>query len=427
MDRDRRAAFLILKDIEDHASYSNIALNVYLKDPEIVSHAFVRELVYGTLKQQLLLDYNIDRLLSKPGARLKTNERVLLRMGLYQLVFMDSVSEYAAVDEAVKLARKFIKGQQGFINGVLRSFVRGGSALLLPQPQDQITYLSTKYSYLPWIVSLWVDAYGVDTAEELMKAGNAIPPLTLRTNLMKIDRDDLINRLQSLGYVAEPGPHSDTAIHVKGGDVLSESLYKNGFFSVQDESSQVAIAMLNPGPGEVCVDLCAAPGGKAFSAAERAGDSGRIYAYDIYPRKIAHMEEEAQRLEIKSVCAAVSDGTVLKPELLGAADCVWVDAPCSGLGVIRRKPEIKLKPQDDNRRALPGQQLALLETASNYVKPKGRLMYCTCTVNPAENEEITDTFLKNHPGFIQEERRQLLPFAEGTDGFYICLMRRQND
>ena len=427
MDRDRRAVFLILKDIEDKVSYSNLALNVYLKDAEINSPAFVREMVYGTLKQQILLDYNLDCLLRKPGTKLKTNERVLLRMGLYQLLFMDSVTDYAAVDETVKLARKFVKGQQGFINGVLRSFVRNGKLLLLPDPQDQTAYLSVKYSYQPWIVSLWVEAYGADTAVELMQAGNAVPPLTLRTNLLKVSRDDLVNRLQSLGYVAENGKYSDTAIIARGGEILSDSMYRDGLFSVQDESSQLAITLLDPKPGETLIDLCAAPGGKTFAAAEKMKDSGKVYAFDIYPQKIAHMQQEAERLGIKSVSAAVWDGTVLNPELLQSADCVLVDAPCSGLGVIRRKPEIKLKSERENKVLLKEKQLLLLSVASNYVKPAGRLMYSTCTINPEENDSIADTFLKSHADFVQEERRQLLPSADGTDGFYICLMRRQND
>ncbi len=427
MDRDRRAVFLILKDIEDKVSYSNLALNVYLKDAEINSPAFVREMVYGTLKQQILLDYNLDCLLRKPGTKLKTNERVLLRMGLYQLLFMDSVTDYAAVDETVKLAGKFVKGQQGFINGVLRSFVRNGKLLLLPDPADQTAYLSVKYSYRPWIVSLWVDAYGVDTAVELMQAGNAVPPLTLRTNLLKVGRDDLVNRLQSLGYVAESGKYSDTAIIARGGEILSDSMYQDGLFSVQDESSQMAIALLDPKPGETFVDLCAAPGGKTFAAAEKMKDSGKVYAFDIYPQKIAHMQQEAERLGIKSVTAAVWDGTVVNPQLLQSADCVLVDAPCSGLGVIRRKPEIKLKSERENKVLLKEKQLLLLSVASNYVKPAGRLMYSTCTINPEENDSIADTFLKSHADFVQEERRQLLPSVDGTDGFYICLMRRQND
>ena len=424
---DRQTAFLILREIEINGAYSNLAINQRLKDADVYSAAFVRELVYGVLKQQILLDFNINRLLRKPGSRLKVNERIILRMGLYQLLFMDSVVDYAALNETVNLAGKFIKGQKGFVNGVLRSFVRMGKKIALPEDSNVVEFLSVKYSYSEWIVSLWLNAFGRSKAEELLAAGNLTPPLTLRANLCKTTREELIEKLTACGYSATAGELSKTSIHVKGSAVLSGDFYNAGYFSVQDESSQIAIDTLNPMPGDLMVDLCAAPGGKSCAAAERMQDRGQVLSFDVHPNKKKLIEEEAKRLQLRIVSAQIADGTVFSSTLEKMADCVLVDAPCSGLGVVRRKPEIKLKPQDASLEDLSEKQLLLLSTACNYVKPGGKLLYSTCTVNPAENESVTDEFLKHHPEFCATHQKQLLPSQEGTDGFYICLMRRQND
>lgn len=426
-DTDRRTAFLILKEIETNGAYSNLAVNKLLKGVDVYSAAFVRQLVYGALKQQILLDFNINCLLKKPDSKLKDNERILLRMGLYQLLFMDSVTDYAAINETVNLAGAFMKGQKGFVNGVLRSFVRNGKTIALPEPSEELAFLSVKYSYNKWIVDLWLKAFGREKTELLMAAGNEIPPLTLRVNNCKTTRADLIEKLKTKGYDVNEGMLCGTSIYIKGSDVLSDSLYKKGYFSVQDESSQLAIDLLEPKIGEWMVDVCAAPGGKSCAAAERMEDQGVVYAFDLYPTKIAFLEKETKRLELSSVVAKVVDGTVFDSTLEKTADCVLVDAPCTGLGVIRRKPEIKLKPQDDSLENISKKQLALLSVACRYVKPGGRLMYSTCTINPAENEIVSDDFLKQHPGFLEVQRRQMLPSADGTDGFYICLMRRQDD
>jgi 16S rRNA (cytosine967-C5)-methyltransferase len=427
VNTDRRTAFLILREIETNGAYSNLATNKFLKGTDVYSVAFVRELVYGILRQQILLDFNINRLLRKPGSKLKPNERIFLRMGLYQLLFMDSVTDYAALNETVNLAGAFMKGQKGFVNGVLRSFVRMGKVVSLPDGADEVEFLSVKYSYSEWIVSLWLSDFGREQTEELLAAGNVIPPLTLRVNLNKTSRHDLIKKLKESGYEAKPGELCATSIQIKGTDVLSGELYKAGYFSVQDESSQIAIDILDPKPGNLLIDLCAAPGGKSCAAAEKMEDAGKIYSFDLHPKKKVLIEKEAKRLNLRIVSAKTADGTVFDSGMEKSADCVLVDAPCSGLGVVRRKPEIKLKPQDESPENISEKQSFLLSTACNYVKPGGKLMYSTCTINPAENEKITDEFLKKHTEFREVHRRQMLPSQEGTDGFFICLMRRQDD
>lgn len=427
MDPDRRAAYLILQDIQVKGSYSNLAVNRYVQEPGVRSPAYVRELVYGVLRNQLLLDYNIERLMRSPGSRIKTGVRTLLRMGLYQLTRMDSVSDYAAVDETVKLAAQFYKGQQGFVNGVLRAFIRNGKTLAFPDSADETTHLSIQYSCHREIVALWLDVYGPLGARELLEASLAVPPLTLRTNTLKIQRPQLMEALSARGWEPHVGLLTDTAILLEGGEVLDSDLYKEGYFSIQDEASQLAIQLLDPRPEERLLDLCAAPGGKSCAAAERMEDKGRVDSLDVHPEKISRILQEAKRLGISSIHGSAGDARVYDPSLGSIADCVLVDAPCSGLGVLRRKPELKLQPFGKKAEALVRIQLSLLETAARYVKPGGRLMYCTCTINPKENQGVTDTFLQSHPEYSKTEQRQLLPSVDGTDGFYICLMRKQND
>ena len=426
-DQDRYAAYLILREIQSKGAYSNLAVNRYVQDPAVRSPGFVRELVYGVLRNQVFLDYNIDRLLKDPKSRMKPGLRILLRMGLYQLLRMDGVTDYGAVDETVKLAGRFFKGQRGFVNGLLRTFIRNGKVTVLPDPADETAYLSVLYSCHPDIIDMWETAYGPEMTRELLEASQTVPPLTLRTNLLKISRDDLMQRLSAEGHAPEAGTLTDTAICLSGGDLLAGRLYRDGYFSVQDESSQVAVKLLAPKPGEVLADICAAPGGKSCAAAERMQDRGCVHARDLYPEKLSQIQEEARRLGISVIRTAAADGAVYDPSLDAQADAVWVDAPCSGLGVIRRKPEIKLQSCGEKIKMLSRIQSELLSVSCKYVKKNGRLLYSTCTVSPLENEGVTDMFLASHPMFTKEKQLQLLPSIHGTDGFYICLMRRQND
>lgn len=427
MDLDRRAAYLILRDIHARDAYSNLAVNRQLGEAGIRSGAFVRELVYGVLRNQLFLDYNIDRLMRSPDSRLKAGVRILLRMGLYQLLWMDSVTDYAAVDETVKLAGRFHKGQTGFVNGVLRSFVRNEKRTMLPDPSEEAFHLSVRYSCHREIVDLWMKVYGSQGARDLLESVQAVPPLTLRTNNLKIGRPALMEALASEGLLPLEGLLTETAVLLAGGEILNGNLYREGYFSIQDESSQLAVQLLDPKPGERLLDLCAAPGGKSCAAAEWMKDEGEVDSFDVHADKIHRISREAGRLGITIVRAAAADGTVYEPSLESVADCVLVDAPCSGLGVVRRKPELKLHPFRDKADALHNIQRRLLDVAACYIKTGGRLLYSTCTINPDENERVTEAFLASHPGYSREKELQLLPSVHGTDGLYICLMRRQND
>jgi 16S rRNA (cytosine967-C5)-methyltransferase len=230
--------------------------------------------------------------------------------------------------------------------------------------------------------------------------------------------------LEERGMKVKEGQYSANALHVKGHAVLESDLYKNGLFSVQDEASQYVAEVLDPRQGDTVIDVCAAPGGKTMAIAERMNNKGRIIAQDIYKRKIALIEREAARLGVEIVETRTWDSTRIDSSLIGKADRVLVDAPCSGLGVVRRKPEIKYKSYNEEMAMLPQKQQAILKAASQYVNAGGVLVYSTCTINPHENEEIVSSFLRTHPNFMVEETKQLLPHVNGTDGFFVCRMKK---
>lgn len=426
MDINRKVAYLTLMDVETKKSFSNLALNHHIKVHNPGSPAFIRELTYGVLENKILLDHYIDQLVKTGAASLKASDRVILRMGIYQLGFMDSVPEYAAVNESVVMAKKYCRGRSGFINGVLRGYLSKKDQLTLPDPaEDIVKYLSVKYSYEPWIVELWMEEYDAAFVEELLAAGNETPENTIRYNWMKVRKQDLIEKLEERGFEVEEGRVCQNALYVKGSGLLETGLYEDGFFSVQDESSMLVAEKLDPKHGETIMDMCAAPGGKTMAIAERMNNTGRIIASDIYRRKLDLIDREAYRLGMKNVETRAWDATRLDASMIGKADRVLVDAPCSGLGVVRRKPEIKYKEKTQEMDLLPRTQLKILTNAAKYVKVGGTLVYSTCTINPYENQRIVDDFLKKNNLFEVEEMIQLLPNKDGTDGFFICVMKNE--
>lgn len=428
MDQNRKIAFLTLMDVELKKSYSNIALNHQIQCGRPTSTAFIRELVYGVLENKMLLDYVIDQLVDKGLGSLKPADLMILRMGVYQLAKMDSVPEYAAVNESVKLAKRYAKGRDGFINGVLRNYISKKYAIKLPdRSEDEINYLSVKYSYEPWIISLWLSVFDVDQVEDLLRAGNETPDLTIRTNPLRISRDELEKALLQRGFKVRKGEYGPQALNVQGSFLLESELYNNGLFSVQDEASQMVVEHLDPRPGETVMDICAAPGGKTLAMAEKMQNSGVIHASDIYGRKLDIIPRDADRLGITIVQTKTWDGTKVDSAMIEKADRVLVDAPCSGLGVIRRKPEIKYKHYGEEMLGLPKKQLDILSASAHYVKPGGVLLYSTCTINPAENERVVQDFLRHNALFEVEERIQYLPSVHGTDGFFVCKMRRSGN
>ena len=424
MDINRKTAFDVLMDVEKNGAYSNLSLNSFIEKNHPDSPAFVRELAYGVLRNKLLLDWFLGQLIPSGLKKIKKQDMTLLRMGVYQLSYMKSVPEYAAVSETVNMAKKLARGRERFINGVLRGYIRNRQQLALPDREVNLEeYLSIVYSVERWIVRLWKDAYGAEKTEALLRASNETPELAVRVNLMKTDRKSLKEKLEALGFEAAESEVSDRALLVKGSGLLDTELYREGMFSVQDEASILASDALDAKPGDCIADVCAAPGGKTFATAELMAGKGVIYAMDKYEHKLKLMEAQAKRAGIDNIRLLQHDSTVPVEELKGQMDKVLVDVPCSGLGVMRRKPEIKYKGRQELNELIERQRQILLAAAS-YVKAGGTLVYSTCTINPAENEKQIVEFLRGNKDFKALEQKQLLPDG-GTDGFFICRMRKE--
>jgi 16S rRNA (cytosine967-C5)-methyltransferase len=426
MDTNRKTAYNTLVRMEKDSAYSNIELNVQIKRHNPDSPGFVRELVYGVLENKLYLDYLLEQLITRGTKGLKPPVITILRMGLYQLIFMDSVPEYAAVDESVKLARRMCFGQVGLINAVLRNYLRKKDKLKEPDDEtDPVKRLKYQYSYDPWIVDLWNQQYGHERAAEIMESCNQKPPMFIRVNHLKISTSTLAEKLKERGLEVQEYDKSERVLIVKGRDVIELPEYEEGLFSVQDAASVLAMEALAPKKDDVIVDVCAAPGGKSLACAEMMGNVGRIIAFDLYDNKLKHLRKDAERLDATIVETAVFDAMKVNKDLVGIADRVICDVPCTGLGVIRRKPEIKFKVVSNSGRDLAKKQLAILEASANYLKGGGFLMYSTCTINSIENKDVIGKFLKKHQNFDLIRSRQLLPTSDGTDGFYYCKMKKK--
>lgn len=427
MDQNRKAAFLALKAIEKDSSYSNLEIASVIKKLNPDSPAFVRELIYGTLENRLYLDYFLDRIVSRGIKSLNRDILVLLRMGIYQLVFMDSVPEYAAVSEIVNLAKKYFRGRDGFVNGVMRGFIRKKDEIPLPdRKKDNAKYLSVRYSCIPETVKLLIDQYGLQNTEKFLDFANSPAKMNIRVNLTQISLEEAEYKLRQIGFDTARSKLSERVLIVSGGDILESELYKKGEISVQSEESCFIADMMKAAPGETILDVCAAPGGKTCAMAESMSDSGRIIAFDKYEKRVALIEREAKRIGISCIEGVTADSTVYNEAFEKYADGVLVDAPCSGIGVIRRKPEIKYKSFPENGKELADIQYKILCNAADYVRPGGRLVYSTCTVNRIENEDVIQRFTDENKDYLLERKFCLNPWDTETDGFFAALLIRKN-
>ena len=424
MDINRKTAYEVLLDVEKNGAYSNLALNNLIEKNKPDNPPFVRELVYGVLKNKILLDYDLKFFIPNGFNKLKAQDLCILRMGAYQLLFMGSVPEYAAVSESVEIAKVFIRGKERFVNGVLRSMA--GERLKLKEPDsesDPYRYLSIMYSVEPWIAEILHNKYGFSGAKAILEKSQETPNLSIRVNNLKTSRDELKKLLESYGkFEVEESQITSDALYVKGPSVLNTKEFKEGLFSVQDEASMLAAASLDAKPGEFVIDVCAAPGGKTMAIAEHMNNEGKILACDYYENKLGLIESAAKRLGINIITTRANDAKKTIKEYQGLADRVLCDVPCSGLGVIRRKPEIRYKDNNDLEELIDRQR-KILTASAMYLKRGGTLIYSTCTINPDENERQIKNFLDKYQDFTKIEERQLTPL-DGTDGFYIAKIRR---
>lgn len=471
IDLDREAAFKALLAIERDGSYSNLELSKMLASDELSNKGFIREIVYGVTENKIYLDYILDKFIKKGAAKTKLQALIILRMGVYQILFMNSVPNYAAVNESVALARRFARGTDGFINGVLRNFIRNMDSASEIDVKGQLEYLSIRYSCQLKLVEELVSMLGFEHAKVLLEHAGHRPPLSIRVNIAQISVKELADRLRANGFEIEGSKLSDRVLLVKGGALTEANEYKKGLFSIQSEESCAIADFADAKSTELVIDLCAAPGGKAAAMAEQmlkpststepltetepdkqpststepltktepgkqpststepltktepgiAG--GKVVALELYEHRAALIEATARRLGLENIEVRCNDAVEQIDELVGKADLVLADVPCSGLGVIRRKPEMKYRDEFDFDELFEIQK-SILETGSSYLKPGGRLIYSTCTINPRENELMVKDFLERHEEFISEKEVKLSPFDNGYDGFYMNKLKK---
>ncbi len=421
----REAALKTLYAVDKDGAYMNIALNDIIAECRLSSldAALCTTLVLGVQRNRLFLDNIISNLSSIRLKKISPWIINILRMGIYSIRFMEKIPESATINECVKLSKRY--GHQkssGFVNAILRKSLTSGD--FLPE-EGTVEYLSLFYSYPEWIVQKWTKE-GIDNLVELLKAGNSAPPTYLRRNLLKGD-------FEIPEGIEKANVGNNAYIYTKGGAFHGSTLQKDGYFSIQDAASQLAVEALNVAGGMNVLDLCAAPGGKSEYCAEIMGNKGKIIACDLYPHKTELIDKSCERLGISIVETRVNDAEKFNEEFEEKFDRVLLDAPCSGLGIIRRKPDIKWTKGASDCSVLAQTQYRMLRHAKRYVKVGGMLVYSTCTISKMENEQMVKTFLRENKNFellpseaIPKGYRQLLPHETNTDGFFIARFIRRD-
>jgi len=436
----RELAARVLERVEANAEFADATLETELTARRLEPRdaALATELVYGTLRWQGYLDWILAPHSRRRLPTLDPRVRVLLRMTAYQIVFLERVPAFAAVNDAVTLAPRS-PGVSAFVNAVLRSFARRGVREREPAPpRNPIEALAARCSFPAWIVQRWVVRFGRDEAESLMRALNERPPLTLRANRLRITREELGRRLaEGDGLAWRPTPLAPEGLIVEPGGSPGEwRAFAEGGFVVQDEASMLIARMLAPEPGSTVADVCAAPGTKTTHLAELMDNRGRILAFDREPARLARVGESAARLGISII--ETRDGPVesLAPRFAGECDGVLVDAPCSNLGVLRRNPEVKWRRKPSDLAPASRRQSEILNAAAAMVRPGGQLVYATCSLEPEENDDVARAFLAARPEFRLDPPDtfplplqpggwlRCLPHRHGTDGFSAIRFRR---
>ena len=413
---DRFLAYKILSKIERDKAYSNITVDAVLNENEATSAPFVCALVYGVLERKVTIDYILSKFLNQPIKKLNPQVLTLLRMGVYQIKYMDKVPDSAAVNESVKLSKKV---KCAFASGLINSVLRKVSTVevSLPETDNKIYDLSIKYSCPEHLVEHYVNDYGYIDAEKILESSIGSVPTFVRVNNLKVTTDELISQLEKEGIISKKVEKNDNSLEIISGAVFKTECYKKGYFHAQDLASQTCIDCLNPQENDIVFDLCAAPGGKSYTIAEKMNNKGKVYSFDLYEHKIKLINDGAKRLDITIIDAQIGDAAAFNPDL-PKADKVLCDVPCAGLGVIRRKPEIKYKDFGFVDK-LCDLQYNILNNASLYLKEKGVLVYSTCSLSKSENEDVCNRFLNEHKNFKLESMVTLIPHKD-SDGFFFA-------
>ncbi|MDR1408785.1 MAG: 16S rRNA (cytosine(967)-C(5))-methyltransferase RsmB [Oscillospiraceae bacterium] len=439
VDIPRRSAFNVLLRIAKDNAYSNLALDSALSGVGFDQQRFCAALVYGVSERQITLDWQLSRQLNKPLKQLRPPVLTALRMGTYQLYFMDGVPDSAAVNSTVQLLKdNGCAYASGLANAVLRKCAAAG--LQYPAEGDN-AYLSIRYSVPEWLIALWGRSYGIENTRALLAELFSNGETYIRVNTAKTTREELIAALAAEGVNAVPSPALPNAVILPKGTAPQKTCaFANGLYHVQGLASQYCVAALDPKPGEHILDMCAAPGGKTFTIAQELLTNGTITALELHPRRAELIRQGAARLKLENITTHVADASKVTPQELGTFDAVLCDVPCSGLGIIAKKPDIRHKEKSslDN---LPNIQYTLLRNAAVFVRPGGRLVYSTCTLNPAENEDLCSRFLAEFPTFAQcrgvlpqlsryvpdSAFLSLFPHLHGCDGFFIAAFVKEQE
>ena len=464
---EREIVLAVLLEITENGQFSHIILRDVLAKYQYLEkreRAFITRVTEGTLEHMIEIDYILDQFSKTKVKKMKPVIRAILRSAVYQLKYMDSVPDRAVCNEAVKLAvRKGFSGLKGYVNGVLRSVARGLDSV--EYPKEKMEELSVRYSCPKWILDLWGGTYDTEVIEKMLNDFQKEKPVTIRCCLNRGTPEELKERLEAEGVTVAPHPYLPYAFQISGYDHLSElAAFQEGLFTVQDISSMLVAEIASPKAGAQVIDVCAAPGGKALHVAEKllladkkrlhedmAGNAdgnaggradGHVEARGLTEAKVELIRENIERTGLTNISAVCRDASVPDPESAGSADLVIADLPCSGLGVIGKKPDLKYKASPDGTDSLVGLQRKILACAQAYVKPGGILVYSTCTVNPAENMDNVHWFLEQYPEFslddiherlcpelrdsvIENGCIQLLPGVHKSDGFFIARLARK--
>jgi len=428
--KDREAAVYSLMDIFEQGGYNNIVLRrTFKKNDGFTSaqKAFITELVNGTLRNLILADYIINMFSKTKTDKMKPLILNVLRVSVYQILFMDKIPVSAVCNEAVEIVKKRgFKGLSGFVNGVLRNISKNIGSIQYPDAEkDFVKFISVKYSYPKHIIEYWLQSLTRDEVLEMCKKNSEPPKITAAVNTIKIDRDKLLYILKKGGILAEKVVNFDGLIQIsKTNDISKNEAYRKGFFHIMDKSSAIAVNELSPKENELIIDVCSAPGGKSFLCAYLMNNKGEIKSRDIFAHKIKLISDGVKRLGIDIIRTEEKDALKVYENDFKTADKVIVDAPCSGLGIVRKKPDIKYSKSYEDIESLAQIQKNILKTSQNYVKDGGILIYCTCTVSYKENEENVKWFIENFD-FELIYQKQILPQDFDSDGFFVAKFIRR--
>ncbi len=442
MDSAREAALKGLRAVHQDGAYANVAMAQILRREKLsdADRRLATELVYGVVKAGDTMDWMVSRYVTRPLEKISPVILEILRLGFYQLFFLDKIPAAAACNEAVNLAKKYgHRGTAGFVNAVLRTAIREPERVKFPEGKGQETkHLALAAQHPEWLVRQWVKRFGWEETRALCAFNNEPAVLSLRTNTLKIQREDLLERLRTAHAEAEPSLWAPEGILCRAHGAMDDmAALREGFFQVQDESSMQVAHVVAPLPGEFIIDACSAPGGKATHLAALMKNQGRIVAADIYPAKLARIKENAARLGIDIIETLCCDAREIGVRYAGQADRLLLDVPCSGLGVLRRRADARWRRTQQEMAALPALQRAILSGAVPAVKTGGILVYSTCTIRVQENEAVVTAFLDEHPEFSlemtghflplqkrEEAMVQFYPQRDKIDGFFIARLRK---